>query len=135
MSFPPITVAAELMDIVYTAIMKEEEDKKKSKGARYIPWIGDILYYRRDAEQFIEKEIPALSGLGGRGRDDYVKRSINSMYKMAKDRQLTQDELAIYFELIKDVQDYPQMKVVKGKEKQVISLKKHIKMYNTQKGR
>ena len=132
MSFPPITVAAELMDIIYTGIMKEEEDKKKSKGARYIPWIGDVLYYRRDAEQFIEKEIPALSGLGGRGRDDYVERSINAMYKMAKDRQLTQDELAIYFELIKDVQDYPQMKVVKGKEKQVISLNKHIKMYDTQ---
>ena len=132
LSFPPITVAAELTDAMWVAIMKEEEDKKKSKGTRYIPWIGDVLYYRRDVEQLIEKEIPALSGIGGRGRDDYVKRSLNAIYKMAKDRQLTEDELRIYKELINDAKKYPQTKTVKGKSKRAIDVDKHRKMYKSE---
>ena len=117
---------------MWVAIMKEDEDKKKSKGARYIPWIGDVLYYRRDVEQLIEKEIPALSGIGGRGRDDYVKRSLNAIYKMAKDRQLTEDELRIYKELIDDAKKYPQTKTVKGKSKRAIDVDKHRKMYKSE---
>jgi hypothetical protein len=131
-SFPPITVAVELVDAMWVAIMKEEEDKKKSKGARYIPWIGDVLYYRRDVEQLIEKEIPSLSGIGGRGRDDYVERSLNAIYKMAKDRQLTEDELRIYKELIDDAKKYPQTKTVKGKSKRAIDVDKHRKMYKSE---
>ena len=119
------------MDSIWNEIMREEKDKKKNKGVRYIPWIGDVLYYRRDASELV--------GVGGRGRDDYVKRSLNNMHKIAKERQLTEDELAIYLELIRDAEKYPQTKLVKGeeegefKEKRAINVDKHWDMYDEQK--
>ena len=52
--------------------------------------------------------------------------------KKKKRKKLTQDELAIYWEIMQDVKKYPQKKMVKGKEKNKIQLSKHETMYESQ---
>ena len=121
-SFPP----AELL-VFFLRELEEYyfgDGMRKSRAPSKLPGIGRLLYMLREPSE--------KYGIGGRGRDDYVYRSINAIYKIAEDRQLTQDELSIYWEIIQDVKKYPQKKMVKGKEKNKIKLNKHETMYSNQ---
>ena len=120
-NFPPITVFSEMLDVMVEGLLKEEDDLKKSKGPKYIPWIGQTLYNRRDLSE--------LSGIGGRGRDDYVNFQLKDLYKKGKEEWLGEVEVKKYGELIYDAQEYPQKRIVEGKEIDIIKLDKHIEMY------
>ena len=102
-------------------IFKEEDDKKKSKLVRYVPWIGDVLYYRREWSEF--------TGIGGRGKDDYTYRELNNLYKKSntEKKMLNDRELKVYTQSVLDALNYPQTKLKKGKEVRRIDVDKHRK--------
>ena len=97
-----------------------EDVPKRSKLPSRIPAIGSVVNYNR----YISEQL----GIGGRGRDDYVYRKLNDYYKITQEKgKLTQEEYDIYKKLIKDAKDFPQKKLVKGKERRRINIDKHQK--------
>jgi len=118
------TVLAEVLDALMKEVYKEE-DAKPNKGTRYIPLIGDLLYTRRDLSEAV--------GIGGRGRDSYVRYRLNDYYKATYNKDtkkpiqgvLLDWEIDEYIELIEDAKKYsvPQVSWKKHK-KHVRRLKK-----------
>lgn len=132
-SVPPIDVTIDFIQGVTEFIFKEENDKKKSKLTRYIPWIGDVVYSRREWSEF--------TGVGGRGKDDYTYRELNSLYKKSytEQKELDKRELRVYTQSLLDALNYPQTKLRKGKEVRKINIEKHYnhlnRKYNIQIGK
>ena len=123
-SVPPIDVTIDFIQGVTEFIFKEENDKKKSKLTRYIPWIGDVVYSRREWSEF--------TGVGGRGKDDYTYRELNSLYKKSytEQKELDKRELRVYTQSLLDALNYPQTKLRKGKEVRKINIEKHYNHLN-----
>ena len=99
LSFPPLDIGTQFADDLWKWF---QGDQKKLRVTRYVPLIGDLLYYQRDLSERV--------GVGGRGRDDYVVRKINAYYqKSHKDGIDLKDwELKEYRELLEDFDKYPQ---------------------------
>ena len=103
------------------------DDIKKSRVPSKIPFMGRILYTNRQLSEDV--------GIGGRGRDDYVKWELIDLFNKSEDitrkdikmgRGLSQSKLDLYTEYLLDALNYPQIRIVKGEERRVINTDKHI---------
>ena len=102
------------------------DDVKKSKLPSKIPFIGRLLYTNRQLSEDV--------GIGGRGRDDYVKWELIDLFNKSEDitrrdikagKGLTRSERDSYTEYLLDALNYPQIRIVKGEERRVINTDKH----------
>ena len=89
------------------------------------------FFYRFFCNRYISNQL----GIGGRGRDDYVNRKLNELYKETKDinkkdvkngKGLNKRQLNNYIEYTLDALNFPQKKLRKGEEVRKIDTDKHI---------
>ena len=111
------------------------EQTKKTKLTRMVPFIGDVLYGRRDLLEFTGATDGAvgairkgIKNISGRGADDFTYYKIRELYKKSNEvTDLKGREIKIYERLLIDLLNNPQYVYRKDRNKDTKSLKLRIK--------
>jgi len=135
-SFPPIDVMAFFYDSFTELIDKAKgEQERKTKVTRMVPFIGDVLYGRRDLLEFtgategaVGEIRKAIKNISGRGADDFTYYKIRELYKKSNEvTDLEGREIKIYERLLLDLLNNPQYVYRKDRNKDTKSLVLRLK--------
>ena len=135
-SFPPVDVMAFFYDSFTELIDKAKgEQERKTKVTRMVPFIGDVLYGRRDLLEFtgategaVGEIRKAVKNISGRGADDFTYYKIRELYKKSNEvADLKGREIKIYERLLLDLLNNPQYVYRKDRNKDTKSLVLRLK--------